>query len=303
MKLPHHLVVFIGPRMSAASQVSTVARQRIEAGPFLKWAGGKGQILPQIEKYFPKSFKRYFEPFAGSAAVFFHLARQRDSFPAMLVDLNQELINCFVVVRDRLDELVPMLRQHEQKHNETHYYKVRLVQPDSLGMIDRAARFIYLNKTCYNGLYRVNSHGKFNVPIGSYVNPKIFDGENLRAVSTTLSDVSLVSGHFSVVLGSARRGDFIYFDPPYYTESSGFTGYAVAASGKADFSAIDHMMLKNDVDELVKRGCHVVVSNSDTRFIRRLYKGYEQHGVEARRFINCNGSGRQPVKELVITGR
>jgi DNA adenine methylase len=289
--------------MNAVSQVSSVVHQQIEAGPFLKWAGGKGQILPQIEKYFPESFKGYFEPFAGSAAVFFHLARRRNSFPATLVDLNQELINCFVVVRDHLDKLIPMLRDHERKHNENHYYKVRSTRPASLGKIDRAARFIYLNKTCYNGLYRVNSRGEFNVPIGSYVNPKIFDEKNIRSVSTTLNGVSLVAGHFSAVLRNAKRGDFIYFDPPYYTESSGFTGYAVAASGKADFSAIDHMMLKNDADELLKRGCHVVVSNSDTRFIRRLYKGYEQHGVEARRFINCNGLGRQPVKELVITGR
>jgi DNA adenine methylase len=289
--------------MSAASQVSTVVHQRIEAGPFLKWAGGKGQILPQLAKFFPDKFGRYFEPFAGSSAVFFHLARERGPFPATLVDLNAELINCFETVRDHLGELIPKLRYHEGKHEEKYYYKLRSTKPDSLQKIERAARFIYLNKTCYNGLYRVNSRGEFNVPIGSYKNPKIFDERNLNGASLALRGISLMAGHFSIVRQQAKAGDFIYFDPPYYTESSGFTGYAVAASGQADFSAFDHLMLRNVTDELLERGCHVVVSNSDTRFIRHLYRGYKRHGVEARRFINCNGSGRQPVRELVITGR
>jgi len=289
--------------MSAASQVSTAVHPGIEAGPFLKWAGGKGQILQQIEKHFPKTFTRYFEPCMGSAAVFFHLAREYGSFPATLIDVNLELINCFAVVRDRLEELIPRLRDHEGKHNEKHYYTVRSTRPQSLKEIERAARFIYLNKTCYNGLYRVNSKGQFNVPIGSYKCPKIFDEENLRAVSLALNRVELKAGHSSSVLELARAGDFVYFDPPYYTETSGFTGYAVSESGKASFGPFDHKMLRNVAEELVARGCYVVLSNSDTNYIRRIYKTFSRHCVEARRFINCNGSGRQLVKELIIIGK
>jgi DNA adenine methylase len=289
--------------MNAATQVSALTHQHSDAGPFLKWAGGKGQILPQLDTYLPKSFNRYFEPFAGSSAVFFHLVRQNRLQSATLIDVNDELINCFKIVRDDIDELIPRLLSHEKKHAEKYYYNVRAMKPGSLSELERAARFIYLNKSCYNGLYRVNSRGEFNVPVGSYLNPKIFNEENLRAACNALKGVSLHSGHFSFVLREAKAGDFVYFDPPYYTESSGFTGYAVAASGRASFSAFDQRMLRNIVDELVDRGCHVVVSNSDTKFIRNLYKAYKQAVVLARRFINCNGSGRQPVKELVITGR
>jgi DNA adenine methylase len=169
--------------------------------------------------------------------------------------------------------------------------------------LERAARFIYLNKTCYNGLYRVNKKGIFNVPIGSYPSPKIYDESNLNAASQALRKAALLSGNFSVVLKLATAGDFVYFDPPYYTESNGFTGYAVSVSGETTFGAIDHTMLKNCAEELDRRGCRVVISNSDTRFIRDIYKNFRQEKVTARRFINCNGSGRQLVKELVITNR
>jgi DNA adenine methylase len=223
--------------------------------------------------------------------------------PATLIDANKELINCFEIVRASLDELIPKLREHERNHAEKYYYKIRSRTLNELSKIDRAARFIYLNKTCYNGLYRVNSRGQFNVPIGSYQNPRIFDEENLRAVSKALKGVALYAGHFSRVLKLAVAGDFVYFDPPYYTESNGFTGYAVSESGKANFGAYDHRMLRNVAGELVAKGCHVVLSNSDTAFIRQIYKGFSQRGVEARRFINCNGAGRQHVTELVIIGK
>jgi DNA adenine methylase len=288
--------------MNAATQLSVSTRNHTDAGPFLKWAGGKGQILSQLESHFPKSFNRYFEPFLGSAAVFFHLVRQNAVQSATLTDVNAELINCFKVIRDDVDSLIPQLRTHEKKHDAKYYYRIRATDPNGISELGRAARFIYLNKSCYNGLYRVNSRGEFNVPIGSYINPKIFDEDNLRAVGNALKGVSLSSGHFSTVLRDARAGDFVYFDPPYYTESSGFTGYAVASSGRASFNAVDQRMLRNVVDQLVERRCHVVISNSDTKFIRNLYVAYKQTGVLARRFINCNGSGRQPVKELVITG-
>ena len=269
--------------------------------PFLKWAGGKGQLLTQLDSYFPKKFNRYFEPFAGSAAVFFHLGKIVSGLKATLIDTNEELINCFTVVRDQFEDLVPKLQSYQEQHGETFYYKMRGNVPTELGSVERAARFIYLNKTCYNGLYRVNRKGIFNVPIGSYSNPKIFDEDNLRAASIALEKAKLIHGHFSAVLKQASDGDFVYFDPPYYTETNGFTGYAVSATGKAGFGAFDHRMLLNCVEKLNERGCTVVISNSNTKFIRDLYENFTRDKVTARRFINCNGSGRQLVHELVIT--
>jgi DNA adenine methylase len=289
--------------MNAASQAVQLTKQATEAGPFLKWAGGKGQLLEQLSKHFPDKFGRYFEPCLGSAAVFFHLIREHGQFPATLIDTNEELINCFEVVRANLNDLIPRLRDHEKRHGETHYYDTRSQTPSELSEIERAARFIYLNKTCYNGLYRVNSRGHFNVPIGSYQKPRIFDEENIVAVSKALKGVTLYADHFSRVLKLARADDFIYFDPPYYTESNGFTSYAVSDSGRASFGAYDHQMLRNVVGELVAKGCRVVLSNSDTPYIRSIYKGFAQYAVEARRFINCNGAGRQHVTELVIVGK
>ncbi len=275
-----------------------------EAAPFLKWAGGKGQLLPQLSKFFPNSFSRYFEPFLGSAAVFFYLRRQFGGFPAVLSDSNADLINCYAVIRDDVSAMFSSLRRHQSRHDEKYYYLIRdRKDPRELPSHERAVRFIYLNKTCYNGLYRVNRSGKFNVPVGDYAKAKIFHEGNLTAVSRALRGVQLTSAHFEHVLDSARQNDFVYFDPPYYTAGSGFTGYAVSPSGHASFGADDHKQLSEVARSLVKRGCHVVVSNSDTDFIRRIYLGFEIHTVMARRFINCNGNGRAPVNELVITSR
>jgi DNA adenine methylase len=270
--------------------------------PFLKWAGGKGQLLDQLSPHFPKAFNRYFEPFLGSASVYFFLRNNRPQFAATLIDANADLINCFEMVKEDLDGLLPLLRNYQRRHAENFYYKTREQKPASLGRLERAARFIYLNKTCYNGLYRVNKSGAFNVPIGSYPKPKIFDEDNLRAVSEALQGTTLLCAHFSKVLAYAHKGDLVYFDPPYFTETNGFTSYAVSASGRTDFTAGDHKMLERNVADLIERGCKVVVSNSDTQFIRRLYKQSKVHVVAARRYINCNGSGRGRVEELVITG-
>ncbi len=219
------------------------------------------------------------------------------------MDSNKELINCFEVVRDTVDGLFPFLKQHQHDHRKKHYYELRQLEPSRLSKLQRAARFIYLNKTCYNGLYRVNAKGQFNVPMGSYSKPRIFHEANLRSCSETLQGSSLLAGDFSSVLDSAQKGDFLYFDPPYHTETSGFTGYAVAASGRAHFGADEHRRLAEVVKELHESGCHVVVSNSDTQYVRRLYKGFRLHVVHARRSINCNGAGRGPVTELVITNQ
>lgn len=288
--------------MAHAIQATQLAIQDIvDATPFLKWAGGKNQIFEQLRPFLPTEFENYFESFVGSAAVFFNLRRLHGNFSATLSDRNAELINCYKAIRDELEELIPSLEVLKRNHDEKRYYRIREQDPGGLSSVGRAARFIYLNKTCYNGLYRVNKSGKFNVPIGSYSNPSIFDEDNLAAVSRVLRGVKLKVSDFSAVLDSAKANDFIYFDPPYYTEDSGFTSYAVSASGSASFGADEHRQLRNVVDALHKRNCHVVVSNSDTDYVRRLYRKYKTHVVKARRYINCNGAGRHPVSELVIT--
>jgi DNA adenine methylase len=288
--------------MAHAIQATQLRIQDIaDATPFLKWAGGKNQIFDQLRPFLPTEFENYFEPFVGSAAVFFNLRRLRGSFPAALTDRNAELINCYKAIRDELAELIPSLEAHKRNHDKKRYYSTREQDPSELSCVERAARFIYLNKTCYNGLYRVNKSGKFNVPIGSYSKPSIFDEENLAAVSRVLRGVKLKTNDFSAVLDSAKASDFVYFDPPYYTEDSGFTSYAVSASGAASFGADEHRQLRNIVDKLTERGCRVVVSNSDRDYVRRLYDRYNIHTVKARRYINCNGAGRHQVSELVIT--
>jgi DNA adenine methylase len=275
-----------------------------EPGPFLKWAGGKGQVLAQLAPHFPARFNRYFEPFVGSGAVFFFLRRTRRRFPATLTDSNLDLVNAYAAVRDSVSELVPLLEAHQRRHSKSYYYRVRdEARLEHLTPVERAARLIYLNKTCYNGLYRVNRKGKFNVPVGSYERPALFRRGNLEAASGALAGTALRHADFSSVLESARRGDFVYFDPPYYTTGLGFTGYAVAASGQAAFGAEEHYRLSRVVRKLAERGCSVLVSNSDTGFVRRIYDGFSVSTITARRFINCNGAGRSPVSEVAITWR
>ncbi len=271
------------------------------SAPFLKWAGGKTQLLAQLDPFFPQKISAYFEPFMGSAAVFFFLRRTRGDFPAWLNDSNPELVNCFQIMRDQVDALIPLLHDHRAHHNQTHYYRARAEVPAQLSELARAARLIYLNKTCFNGLYRVNARGQFNVPMGTYKHPRIFDEANLRAVSRALQNATLARGDFGAVLDQARAGDVVYFDPPYYTEANGFTSYAVAANGKATFGTDEQARLANIVAELAARGCIVVVSNSDTEFIRDLYRGFNIHTVRARRAINSNARGRGLVNEVVIT--
>lgn len=291
--------------MSQALQVAIPGTQEFRGQPFLKWAGGKTQLLPKLAQFSPKDFSGYYEPFVGSAAVFFYLRRTRGVFPARLSDANAELVNCLRIVRDKVSCLVPLLRRYQAEHNEKYYYEVRKMVLGKATPLQRAARFIYLNKTCYNGLYRVNSKGQFNVPVGSYKKPRILDEKRLRAASESLRGVIIEHEDFSTVLDRAERGDLIYFDPPYYAEATGFTGYAVSPSGKAEFGAEEHRRLSEVVKELRERNCDVVVSNSDTRYIRYLYpKGeFKLNVVQARRMINCNGAGRGAVSELVITTR
>ncbi len=245
----------------------------------------------QFIPLFPDRINRLIEPFAGGGAVFFHLTPGW----AVLIDNNTDLINFYMVVKHKLELLLTDLRRHE--NTESYYYHVRARDPACLDDVRRASRFLFLNRTCFNGLYRVNGRGQFNVPFGRYKNPRIIDEANLRQVSKALQYVELVCADFSRVLDIAAPGTFIYCDPPYHplSRTANFTGYTADAFGSEDQRRLAGVFRKLD-----RLGCKVMLSNSDTTFIRELYAGYSISIVTARRAINSKGSGRGPVNELVI---
>lgn len=266
------------------------------ATPILKWAGGKGRLLAQYEPYLPTHFKRYFEPFAGGAAVFFWLRSNRGGkFPATLNDSNEELINCYQVVQQQPEPLLARLRQLAAQHSTEFYYEVRAQQP--VEAVERAARLIYLNKTCYNGLYRVNASGGFNVPVGRYKDPSIVQEEKIQAAHRALQGANLWNKGFDEAALAARKGDFVYFDPPYQplTATSNFTSYT-----KDQFGMEQQCHLAEVFKQLVKRGCHVLLSNSASDLVRNLYRDFQQVEIQAPRFINSKSAGRSSIAELLI---
>ncbi len=267
------------------------------ARPFLKWVGGKSQLLLEIKNKMPKNYGTYFEPFVGGGAVFF---RERPK-KAVLIDINAELINAYIVVRDHLDDLIEELQKH--RYDKEYFYKIRNVDRlrsyQKWSSIQRAARLIFLNKSCFNGLYRVNSKGHFNVPFGRYTNPTLVDYENLHACNKALQGVELFVSPFFVVEDLVEAGDFVYFDPPYapLNETSHFTNYSMNG-----FSKIDQQQLRDLVLKLDKKGVHIMVSNSDVPFIRELYeKRFKVHTVYAARAVNSKGNRRGKITELLIT--
>jgi DNA adenine methylase len=265
--------------------------------PFVKWAGGKSQLLRQFRSLYPESSSvgRYVEPFLGSGAVFFHVQALLQPSRALLCDTNTELIDTFLAVRDELDDLIKLLRQHHKRHGESYYYDVRAQSPAA--RVARAARLIYLNKTGFNGLYRVNSRGIFNVPFGRHVNPRIFDEDLLRAASAALQKADLRTGDFRDLSAGARKGDFIYFDPPYQplSKTAYFTSYTSGSFGENDQRDLAALYAKLD-----RRGCLLMLSNSDTPLIRDLYSGFHIQQVSARRNINSDSKKRGPVSEVVV---
>jgi DNA adenine methylase len=267
---------------------------------FLKWAGGKLQLIEQFENLFPHNFRNYYEPFIGSGAVFFYVKSKLKPNKVILSDTNEELINCFCVVRDKPSELVELLLNHRKKHSKEYYYSVRSMESSTLDSLDRAARLIYLNKTCFNGLYRVNSKGQFNVPFGDYENPSIFDKNILFQSSQLLQGVHLQVMTFEKVLDFAGKDDFVYFDPPYIplSKTSSFTRYS-----KSDFSMMEQKRLSEVFRILDSRGCFVMLSNSDHALTRELYRHYEKNTVivRAKRMINSVGSRRGAINEVVVT--
>ncbi|AFZ24540.1 DNA adenine methylase Dam [Cylindrospermum stagnale PCC 7417] len=263
--------------------------------PFLKWAGGKGRLIQQYENYFPEGYKTYYEPFLGGGAVFFHLQPSA----AVLTDINAELITTYRCVRDSVDDLIALLQEHKKQHNKNYYYDVRSYPEGS--DLEKAARFIYLNKTCFNGLYRVNSQGKFNVPLGRYKNPGICNEELLRAASIALSRVEIQQADFTQVLNRATSSDdFVFFDPPYHPISS--TSYFTAYS-RNSFHEKDQERLRDICIELASRGVKVMVCNSDSELIRKIYTdiNFKLYKIKAARTINSNVKNRGMIYELLIT--
>jgi DNA adenine methylase len=280
---------------------ATGPKAAVEAQPFLKWAGGKSQLLQQFEPFFPAAIRWYSEPFLGGGAVFFHLKARFPKLQATLCDKNEELINCYQVIREEVEALINCLDEHLQNfrtHSRQYYYEVR-AQLGLRNSVERAARMIFLNKTCYNGLWRVNGKGQFNVPIGSYKPEKVslYDRPNLLAASHALRDAELRVQDFRQTLGSAPQGAFVYVDPPYYplSRTANFTSYT-----QHDFSPEDQQELAELCASAARRGVRVMLSNSDTPTTRALYAQFAQlRIVQARRSVNCDGAKRGRVSELV----
>jgi DNA adenine methylase len=263
--------------------------------PFLKWAGGKGQMIPALARFVPSNFDRYIEPFLGGGALFFYL----NSPTSLLNDLNEELMHAYRMVQQQVDELINLL--HTYPYSKDFYYQMRAQDPTTLAPVVRAARFIYLNRTCFNGLHRVNKQGQFNVPFGAYTNPVICDETRLRAASHMLQDVKLFCENYKQFLErEARTGDFIYLDPPYQPVSkhSDFKRYT-----SPQFYEYDQIDLAALIRVLANKGCYILASNSDTPLVRQLYQGFEFVDVQARRNINKNGNGRGAIGEVLIICR
>lgn len=274
------------------------------ARPFLKWAGGKGQLLPALTDRLPARFRRYHEPFVGGGALFFNLWNHgllREG--AVLSDFNPELVACYLAVRDHVEELIELLQRHKPHFSDkAYFYEVRGWdrQPgfQERPMVERAARTIFLNRTCYNGLYRLNNKGHFNAPFGYYKHPLIVDPENMREASRALRHVELHVGDFGQVLDRAAPGDFVYFDPPYVPVSA--TASFTAYTGQG-FAEAAQMRLARVFAALAERGCYVMLSNSYTELARALYNGQPLHeSVRASRKINCDGKKRGEVDELIV---
>lgn len=270
-------------------------RLKEETYPIVKWVGGKRQLMFELLKNMPKSYNRYFEPFIGGGALFFELQPQN----GYISDMNEELINLYTVVKDDVYKLIDDLNKH--KVSKEYFLKIRNLDRtekyNSLSDVKKASRFIYLNRTCFNGMYRVNSQGQFNVPFGNYKNPRIVDAENLINCSKLLKNTEICCADFSEILNKVQKGDFVYFDPPYVplNETSSFTSYT-----KDGFDLDMQFKLRDVCDELDSMGVMFMLSNSDTKLVNELYSSYEIKKVFASRAINANGNGRGKITEVLV---
>ena len=282
--------IFTGNSEQKSAHKGQIPRE-LNPRPPIKWAGGKSQLLARFKDFFPAHFDLYIEPFLGGGAVFFHLL----PLNAVLIDNNEELINLYQVIRDDLEKLLSSLEEHQ--NTAEYFYKIRALNPQQLAKIERASRFLYLNKTAYNGLYRVNKQNKFNVPFGYYQKPRIKDEENLRQVQYALKNAAIILGDFTLALHYAKKAAFVYLDPPYQplSKTANFTGYT-----SEGFDEDSQVRLAELFYQLDKEGCLVMLSNSDTPFIRNLYEDYFIDEVFARRSVNSKADKRGAISELII---
>lgn len=291
------------------------------AKPFLKWAGGKSQLLKEIEQYYPfanKHIKKYAEPFIGGGAVFFDILNKYDLEEVYISDINTELINTYIIIRDRIDDLIEMLytiqnaflsldtdnRKSYYIQKREHFNSLKVNENENIN-IEKATLMIFLNKTCFNGLFRVNKKGLFNVPMGSYKNPIICDENNLRAVSEKLQKIIIVCADYKNSADFIDKNTFAYFDPPYrpIASTSSFTEY-----NKNSFNDKQQIGLAKFIDNMNKKDAKLVISNSDPKnlniednFFDDIYSSYKIKRIEANRMINCNSKARGKIKELLIS--
>lgn len=265
-------------------------------GPVLKWAGGKSQLLPQILARLPEQIETYYEPFVGGGAVFFALAAKQRFNKAVLGDRNPNLVAVYRALQTDPERLIERLRRYQAEHDEAAYYEVRKKKPRS--QVEIAARVIYLNKTGFNGLYRVNRSGEFNVPFGRYENPRILNEPRLRAVAEILAKVKIELADFEQICRRAKKGDAVYLDPPYLPVS---TTSSFAEYHAVPFGLEEHQRLARVFNQLSKKGVCAVLSNSDTPDTRELFAAHRLDTVDARRSINSNHTRRGPVREILVS--
>jgi len=264
-----------------------------KATPFLKWVGGKRGIIRELKSRLPENFNNYYEPFVGGGALFFELAPVLTG--VFISDVNDALITTYSVIQKRPEELIELLKVYKTRHCENFYYAIRL-QHHLSNPVEIAARMIYLNKTCFNGLYRVNKKGEFNVPMGSYVNPNICQEDNILACSDAMINVTVKCINYSKI--KPHKGDFVYFDPPYHTDGSAFTTYS-----STGFTAKDQEKLAAFCIRLHKKGVKIMLSNSNTEFIRNLYPSpiFNTIIINAPRTVSCRSKDRVKTEEVLIT--
>lgn len=270
--------------------------------PFVKWAGGKRQLLPEIEKHLPEKFSSYFEPFLGGGALLFHLLSEKKNLKGYVSDLNSDLVLSYVTIRDNLSGLLKSLQKHSDSYfsdSKSYYYSIRESNPKS--QIEKVSRLLFLNRTCFNGLYRVNSKGKFNVPLGRYSHPNIVQEDNLRSVSQFLNQnkIMIKCQDFSTTIGKAKKGDFVYFDPPYQpvSKTANFTSYT-----NGNFGINDLKRLAKVSNQLTKKGVNVLLSNSSSKQVREMFsdKHWKIIKINANRAINSASDKRTGHSELLI---
>ena len=273
-----------------------------EPKPFVKWVGGKRQLMQVLENNFPKQFGTYHEPFLGGGAVMFNLLSKEPKLPCNVSDFNSDLILAYVTIRDKLGKLIESLENHSKnyhKDSSEYYYEVRKQEPKQ--QIEKVSRLIFLNRTCFNGLYRVNKKGQFNVPLGRYTNPNIVNKENLTAVSKILDSekIKISCRGFEAVLDDVKKGDLVYFDPPYQpiSNTANFTSYT-----HRDFTEKDLERLVDLANQLNSKGCHVLLSNSNSKIVKDFFseKHWSISEINANRAINSDSKKRTGHKEIII---